>query len=895
MTCWIHLGIEPTKDHDAIRGAYRARLPEHHPETDPQGFQALRQAYEAALQYARQQAPEPDAEAQADFAPRSSRVDQVVVDFTALLNDRARCFSPAAWHAFIQQLDQLPLDDLEQVSWQLLPPLMACDVLSHDCVRLLEQRLGWSSQLLTLDFESAQHIDRFLQRIAQQDPFDMTQVSHWSAAAQLETRWFVQTLEQLYQHRPLHEYQAFVSRDTCLPLPQDEAFIQRLLVQFCQAGVASHSLWEVCLEQHRQAPGDVDGLYLLACQSSALGYEDQALEYWSQLWSQHQHPKAATWLLGLCAERQPQWLPLLIQAFDRLQSCRAWPDDLAAPGQVFGSPSQRPETMIRWYSLNNQRFKGIAGAFVDWRLGGDEWPLLAQLCTDHPDPVLQRWYRHAWALHRGDVALLQALLAEPECHDALERLVLQGFKRQARQQVYWLIQAPIPQALSAFLDSHAEQPLLAPELSQDELRAQCLLWLKRWRAYGPQALERIEEGFGPIAQDRELDVLGLWLQLAREGVLLPAVPGPEDAWSWYRQSLLLAGLLQQPERWLDLIGLECLEHVSITLNHPLARLQPWLQRLQHEQGGLAGLLGWLDSQDPVQSLLSQRLMNVQQALDSLKLPSNQTLYNCYLNDDEPFNEEALGTLLFWGVLYQDPSLDAEQHRALLKDVARVTSDGDWFEAFRDGLIKGQPSRPPLAVLQEDAIDSDVFGLAVNTLKQLVRYGSAGVPRRKVLQRLQRAKDDPAHSLGLRFALMALLSWCERLLLAKADQQPASVLALWRVGTRLAPGAFFWQVLACVLVTPLAALLCGSVVLGFGILLLGLVVLLGVCLRRLHDIGRGLPMLLSCMVLTPVLPFLPLLMFVLPGDSLPNRYGVPPGGDRDALHGGLQAALRRLNG
>lgn len=70
--------------------------------------------------------------------------------------------------------------------------------------------------------------------------------------------------------------------------------------------------------------------------------------------------------------------------------------------------------------------------------------------------------------------------------------------------------------------------------------------------------------------------------------------------------------------------------------------------------------------------------------------------------------------------------------------------------------------------------------------------------------------------------------------------------------------------------------------------------LSIILRRLHDIGFGVAMLLIGMALTIVLPFLPLVLLVLPGDSLPNRYGVPPGGEKHALEGGLQAALRRLN-
>lgn len=44
-TCWQVLGIEATTDTDAIRQAYLALLPSFHPETDPQGFKQLREAY----------------------------------------------------------------------------------------------------------------------------------------------------------------------------------------------------------------------------------------------------------------------------------------------------------------------------------------------------------------------------------------------------------------------------------------------------------------------------------------------------------------------------------------------------------------------------------------------------------------------------------------------------------------------------------------------------------------------------------------------------------------------------------------------------------------------------------------------------------------------------------
>ncbi|STJ12629.1 DnaJ-class chaperone [Escherichia coli] len=51
-TCWQILDISQTTDVDIIRRAYLALLPSFHPETDPQGFKQLRQAYEDALRIA---------------------------------------------------------------------------------------------------------------------------------------------------------------------------------------------------------------------------------------------------------------------------------------------------------------------------------------------------------------------------------------------------------------------------------------------------------------------------------------------------------------------------------------------------------------------------------------------------------------------------------------------------------------------------------------------------------------------------------------------------------------------------------------------------------------------------------------------------------------------------
>lgn len=50
---WSVLGIEPTNDEREVRRAYARRLKQVHPEDDPDGFKALREAYERALDMAR--------------------------------------------------------------------------------------------------------------------------------------------------------------------------------------------------------------------------------------------------------------------------------------------------------------------------------------------------------------------------------------------------------------------------------------------------------------------------------------------------------------------------------------------------------------------------------------------------------------------------------------------------------------------------------------------------------------------------------------------------------------------------------------------------------------------------------------------------------------------------
>jgi hypothetical protein len=52
-TIWETLGIEPTTDDAVIRRAYARELKQHRPDQDPQGYQQLREAFDAAKEYAK--------------------------------------------------------------------------------------------------------------------------------------------------------------------------------------------------------------------------------------------------------------------------------------------------------------------------------------------------------------------------------------------------------------------------------------------------------------------------------------------------------------------------------------------------------------------------------------------------------------------------------------------------------------------------------------------------------------------------------------------------------------------------------------------------------------------------------------------------------------------------
>ncbi len=127
--CWKILEREETTDVDIIRRAYLALLPSFHPETDPQGFKQLRQAYEEALRIA--QSP-----AKSVWQPEEYEVaeHEILLAFRALLASDSERFLPSAWQRFIQQLNYCSMEDIDELRWSLCTIAMNTAHLSFECV-----------------------------------------------------------------------------------------------------------------------------------------------------------------------------------------------------------------------------------------------------------------------------------------------------------------------------------------------------------------------------------------------------------------------------------------------------------------------------------------------------------------------------------------------------------------------------------------------------------------------------------------------------------------------------------------------------------------------------------------------------------------------------------------
>lgn len=882
MSCWERLGIEPTDDQNAIRNAYRARLPSVHPERDPDGFQALRGAYEEALDQARGEAPAEQPQA----APLSAG-EQAAQQFNDLLIDTTRRFQPQAWQDYCRVLDQLPLDVLDSIDGSLRHLLLSNGPLSHTCAAILAERMGWANRLMQLPFEEAEALDQLLQRIAEPDPFDLTHLSTWPLVAQVETLWYVRTLNHLFHYRPLQEMRGWCSLHLCLPMPTDPAYYPGLYRQCTLAGIALGDAlehYQTCLAQ---TPDDLDTLYMLALQMQNHGQD--AVDIWCRLWREYQLPEASAWLLAWSAHHAPERLPLLILAFDRSQSDLGLQRALDDPELINGEPAIGPQTLSRWQRAASTELPPLARAFVAWQLGDSEWPVLAELLNIQ-DEALHGLYRHAWLLQRGDVADLDALLALPIAGDPLHVVLLEGLQHQARQQRQWLCQAPAWQALQQALAGGEQLP--AALLDNTVARSQMLRGFRRLRHYDDTTLQGLRRLLAPIENWHKPSCFELQLTLQQAGRSLPAEPDePAARWRWQCQTLLLLGLMEQPEDWLARLG-DNLATLPTDPGHPAHEMKAQLLVSTPRRWLLE-----LDEQDTLHGLIAALQVSPEILLHTTRLPSATRLEACVQQYGHELTADPFGQMLLDAMLYHDPSLTREQRDEALQRLQGFTCPGDWFEPFRQGLISGKPQYLAQSVCKDNSLEFAIMQAIFDGLRQLCGKKPARLPDTDVLRKLQKAKDSTATPLAIRLAVSLLLARYEQLLPAPGlTSGRASQWQFWRLGGRLNRLNLILQTL-CLAGVALPLIVAADELSGdlaLGVLGVAVLVLIGNLLRRLHDMGRGIGTLLMLLSGSFLLPYMLLVLFVWPGDPLTNRYGPASSKAPTDAHG-LQAKLRHLNG
>lgn len=135
---WSVLGIGPTKDKKAITAAYRKMLRQTNPEDHPEGFKALRAAYEEALALADRN----DTDTARDESPVGLWMEAV----SAIYQDHAARIDPEQWKRLLRADVCIALDQRHEAETALLTFLMDHFFLPRSVWMLLDQTFLFSQR-----------------------------------------------------------------------------------------------------------------------------------------------------------------------------------------------------------------------------------------------------------------------------------------------------------------------------------------------------------------------------------------------------------------------------------------------------------------------------------------------------------------------------------------------------------------------------------------------------------------------------------------------------------------------------------------------------------------------------------------------------------------------------
>ncbi|EAX8475489.1 J domain-containing protein [Salmonella enterica] len=418
--CWQVLGIEATTDTDAIRQAYLALLPSFHPETAPQGFKQLREAYENALL-----GTTSPAITVVDEDPDTPWVNYLGEIFRDLLADQERRFQPQAWQEFIQQINKLSISQAEKARWLLCDIAMQTFPVSYSCMNLLSQRLSWEQRDSNGEIDD-EALEDFLPYVQRGDTFDYTLLRHLPLAVQNQTIMFYCALDGTFFDRP-HYFAQLMAQHGAWIIPNNLRFQRRLLRWFSTLHVGIAELLPVALTWQEAEPDNATSGYYHLAQRVFCGEGDNLLPELCAQWWEHPSTHLDDLLLCWCRQHRPDFFPLLVMAVEGREQV-----DIDGESLLY-IPGSSARTCLLWAeALHSGALSPLSESFIARRLNYGA-PAMSEAHSQHPYWLLYQVADSLACAGDPSAALLQRLVTKLDTPDIcpLEALVIRGLLGRA--------------------------------------------------------------------------------------------------------------------------------------------------------------------------------------------------------------------------------------------------------------------------------------------------------------------------------------------------------------------------------------------------------------------------------------------------------------------------------
>lgn len=568
---WQLLGIEKTTDIATIRQAYRAKLPNHHPETDPDGFKALRAAYENAIEYAKSPEKfaaelESDSSAQDISQPLTEeqfKENEICTAYQMLLNDPKRRFNVDEWQLFISSFYDYPMAIIDSVKWRLLEISTQAKNISQSCAKLLAESLRWRQQLMIEKPEQYEKYENFLEYIDSGDTFNYASLPTTNIVLQDATIDYISHCHWLYWWRSQDELESFLMQDTVICLPDDKDLMMQFANFYRVANIPNQSILDYALQRIAQNDDDerniIEWRFLAAIQYTLLTDKQNALQAWIDLYNTgHYQQKAASWIAGWCLYFAQEYFPLLCIA---LNDCYCLAPTSTDNNFYNIVPQWSTITVSRLAQIDPSDYSPEIASFINWALeiNWNYRQILPLLLLDNGTNRLYRLYRHAIMLCHGNQTLLQQILEE-QSDDIFEQFILQNLQRQAKQHLVWLTELEPIKAFKDWLynsDEDLPMPIRFDIESDNDDAIYVRLWLDRFDLIPKHAkvhLYRYMKYFNMEMFD--------W-QVYFDNEQYYQFPFPPNAlidkevyWQWYRSCMLVLAITNNPLETAKLIKKE---------------------------------------------------------------------------------------------------------------------------------------------------------------------------------------------------------------------------------------------------------------------------------------------------------------------------------------------------